>query len=317
MVRRCWPPILVFALLFSPSAQGQAVNKSAATSLFKEGRDAFDKGDFTTACSKFAQSQQADPATGTLLNLAVCEDRIGKLVSARQRLEELIPQFPKTDDRLPFARDLAAKLDERIPHLTLTLARTAPPDTSVKLAADARVLPLGSPIPLDPGKHDLVVTAPGRLDVRIQVQLEEKQRVEQAVAPGVSLAAEPEKPVEAPQKPSSGAHVRRILGITAGGLGVAWFGVAAASGVILLGKKSDVDAHCPNMRCDAEGIRLKEEAESTPLLPLNTASWILGAAGVAAGTVLIVTSLGGSKSTAIGPTVLPGGGVGLGVRGNL
>jgi hypothetical protein len=317
MVRRPWLPILAFALLLSPSAQGQSGNKSAATALFKEGRDAFDKGDFPTACTKFAESQKADPAPGTLLNLAVCEDRLGKLLSAKQRLEELIPQLPKSDDRIPFAKELAVKLDERIPRLKLILARTAPPDTKVKLAGESAPLPLDTPIPMDPGKHDLVVTAPGRLGVQVQVQLEEKQRVEQAVAPGVSLAAETDKPPDVPKNDSSSAGLRRILGISAGGLGVAFFGVATATGVVLLGKKSDVDAHCPNMRCDAEGIRLKNEAESTPLLPLNTASWIIGISGVAAGTVLIVTSLGGDKTAAFGPTVLPTGGVGFGVRGSL
>ncbi|MFO0757471.1 MAG: hypothetical protein U0359_13320 [Byssovorax sp.] len=99
----------------------------------------------------------------------------------------------------------------------------------------------------------------------------------------------------------------------AGGVGLAGLGGAAITGVLLLGKKSEVDAACPDKRCSAEGLRLKAEAEKTPLLPANTASWIIGLAGVGAGAALILTSLGDdgppkSARLSVVPIPLPDGG---------
>ncbi|NOU28880.1 MAG: hypothetical protein HOO96_13330, partial [Polyangiaceae bacterium] len=49
-----------------------------AETLFREGRKALEAGDYAVACAKFAESQRIEPAPGTLLNLAGCEERSGK-----------------------------------------------------------------------------------------------------------------------------------------------------------------------------------------------------------------------------------------------
>lgn len=292
----------------SANAAAQAPDKKLADTLFKEGRAAFDKGDFATACPKFEASLKADPATGTLLNLAVCESRQGKLTSAHRRLKELIPRLQPNDERLAFAQDLVQKLEAQIPQLTLTLAPGAPPDTRVRLG-DGAPLATGTALSLDPGAYKLTITAANRPDAHVDVKLAEGQRENLTVAPG---AAQPLAVTPAPT--NQGARVRRTIGFVAGGLGVVGFGMAAVSGAMLLGLKGDLDAHCPNKVCDAEGLRLRDQAKSTPLLPLNTASWIIGIAGVGAGVVLVATSFGKSEEKKTGasilpvPWVLPGGG---------
>lgn len=320
---RLWLPTLGLLVLLSPAAVAAPRGKAAADALFKEGREAFDKGDFARACPRFAESQKLDPAPGTLLNLAVCEARTGKLLSARQHLTELLPQLPARDDRGPFAKDLLAKVDARLGRLTLTLAPGAPLETEVKDEQGAgTALPVGVEIPLDPGEYSFVITAPGRPPSPLRITLAEGQREARAVSPlpAPVKATEPDKPVAAPPpegQEASGPRLRRTLGIAAGGVGVAALGVAAVTGVLLLNKKSEVDAKCIDKRCSPEGITLKEEAEKTPLLPVNTVSWILGIAGVGAGVALILTSRSQGTSeprTTAFATVLPGGG-GLGVRG--
>ncbi|APR87726.1 hypothetical protein A7982_13075 [Minicystis rosea] len=304
--------VMVGVAALAMNAAAQAPDKAAADALFKDGRVAFDKGDFATACPKFAASLKADPAPGTLLNLAVCESRLGQLTSARSHLKELVSRLPPKDDRLAFALDLIQKLEARLPQITLTLAPGAPPDTVVKLSGGAP-LALGAVTLLDPGEHDLVITAADRQDAQLHLKLAEGQRETLTVAPGAAKTAA----VSAPPPPpavNEGARLRRTLGIAAGGLGVAGLGIAAVSGGLLVGMKSDLDAHCPNKRCDAEGLRLYDKAKSTPLLPLNTAGWIIGIAGIGAGAVLIATSFGKSADKQTGmrlvptPLVLPNGG---------
>src|ERR1700759_4574704 len=88
---------LVTAWLVSTTAFAQSAhppidgsNDKAADALFKEGRAAFDKGDFPTACAKFDASEAASPAPGTLLNLTVCEEKVGHLVASKKHLNELL-----------------------------------------------------------------------------------------------------------------------------------------------------------------------------------------------------------------------------------
>ena len=68
----------------SPPAPAMADTRdpAAAEALFEAGRQAATRGDWTTACPKFAESQRLDPAPGTLLNLADCEEHLGHLASA-------------------------------------------------------------------------------------------------------------------------------------------------------------------------------------------------------------------------------------------
>jgi hypothetical protein len=324
MDRRIWLTTLGTLLLLSSAAMGQprgnrAATKAAADALFRQGREAFDKGDYAQACPKFAESQTIEPAPGTLLNLAVCEERVGKLVSARKHLGDLLPQLSARDDRLAFARDLLAKIEKRVSRLSLMLAPGAPSETVVLDEREGKALPFEVDVELDPGVYDLSIKAPGRPSTRLLITLAEGQREERLIAPAPA-PVEPDKsrggPLS-PRPPEPGSNLGRTLGFVAGGVGVAAFGVAAVTGVVLLNKKSAVDDKCPAKVCSEEGLRLLREAKETPLLPVNTASWILGIAGVSAGAVLILTSKpkGASepKATAFA-TVLPLGG-GLGVRG--
>jgi hypothetical protein len=314
MVRRLGLPTLALFLLLAPAAAAQpAKGKAAADALFRDGRAAFDKGDYPKACEKFEASQNADPAPGTLLNLAVCEEKMGRLKNAQRHLTEVIPQLGAKDERLGFAKDLAAKIDARLPRLTLALPPGAPPDAAITV--DGQPAKPGEALVLEPGEHEIVLSATGRSQGRERVTLAELQREQRTVALGAPLEPGP----DAKAAEGSGP-LRRTIGIALGGVGVAGFITAGITGGLLLSKKSAVDARCPNKRCDAEGVKLLADAKSTPLLPVNTASWIIGVVGVSAGAVLVLTSgilgsSGGPKASAlVVPVMLPGGG-GIGASG--
>ena len=65
-------------------AHAQAPQSKAveAERLFREALAAEDAHDFGTACQRFQESQDLDPATGTLMNLARCHERSGQLAKA-------------------------------------------------------------------------------------------------------------------------------------------------------------------------------------------------------------------------------------------
>jgi len=98
------------AVLLSSAIARADGGESEAERLFREGRDAMKAGDPATACARFAASQSLDPAPGTLLNLALCEEKLGQLSLALRHAKEAEKLLPADDDRLPIARALIARV---------------------------------------------------------------------------------------------------------------------------------------------------------------------------------------------------------------
>src|SRR5690242_7148142 len=105
--------------LFAQPAGADVRDPVAAEALFHDGRAAAQKGDWETACPKFRESQRLDPAAGTLLNLADCEEHRGKVATAWQLFRQVVESLPPTDERVPLAKDRASALEKRLPRLTV------------------------------------------------------------------------------------------------------------------------------------------------------------------------------------------------------
>ncbi len=90
---------------------------AVADALFRKGREAAEKGDWATACPKFAESQRLDPAPGTLLNLADCEEHTGQLATSYEHFKTAVETMAPNDDRIPFAKQHMAAVEKKVPHL--------------------------------------------------------------------------------------------------------------------------------------------------------------------------------------------------------
>ena len=61
---------------------GTAVAGPAAEKLFQDGRTALAAGKLDEACDAFHGSENLEPRVGTLLNVADCEERRGRIATA-------------------------------------------------------------------------------------------------------------------------------------------------------------------------------------------------------------------------------------------
>ena len=75
-----------------------------AEQLFREGREAMKRADYALACPSFERSLALDPALGTLLNLAVCEEKRGRLGQALARYRQFVELAAEATNGAPWSR---------------------------------------------------------------------------------------------------------------------------------------------------------------------------------------------------------------------
>lgn len=301
------------------SKKEQEARKRDAKQKFSEGREAMNRGEYTSALVLFRTSQELYPSPGTLLNLALCEERLGLLGTAYLHLQEVQKLLPADDERASIANTGALSLEPRVPKLHIELVQGAPPDTTVSLGA--RVLSaeeLSKDHYLDPGKVVVVVSASGRPDRVYESVLIEGKRSTLSVEPG-ALPKPEVKPPEmgvsngvslVPSVGNAGAIQGsmvppkpdfvilppdprlRTAAYIAGGVGLLGLGVGGVSGIVALLKKNEVDTICTDPTyCSDEGLQAERTGKSAAIA--STIGFSVGLVGAAAGVTLWVLSAGG------------------------
>jgi hypothetical protein len=304
--------LLAGALALAPItvANAQGRDPARADTLFREGRESMRRGDLEAACARFGESQLLDPAPGTLLNLADCEERLGRLTSAYRHVQGALADLPARDDRARIARERLVVIERRLAHVVVRLAAGTASDARV--LRDGAAMPpaeLGADTPLDPGPHAFVLSAAGR-ERRVEVTLREGERreivLELAPAPPPSapavVAAPPPPPAasSAPfaANPPPPSTPTRTAGYVAAGVGIGGLVIAGVTGVVLAGKKSVVSRDCDGAArtCTTqEGVDAASSGK--PLVPLFYGATVVGLVGVGVATVLLWPS--GPRATAV------------------
>jgi hypothetical protein len=155
------------AVLFSAGsaiAQTNASDAAIAQSLFEEGRKLMNEKKFPEACPRLERSYKLDPAPGTLLNLAVCHESIGKTATARSEFQDSLAMAKRDNrrDRLTFSQQHLKGLEGKVSTLTVTDATRA---SGLEWRLDGvkvGVESFGIALPIDPGTHTIEATAPGK-----------------------------------------------------------------------------------------------------------------------------------------------------------
>jgi hypothetical protein len=288
---------LCCALVCAPRvAHAQSRDPAAAEGLFQAGKAAMEAGQVEQACALFRQSRDADGAPGTTFHLADCEEKRGRLATAWALFGEAALRLPAGDTRIALVRERAAALAPRLPQLAIDLDGAAPPGTTLKRDDVDLGAASGTFLPVDPGKHTVVVSAPGHAARSYEVTLVERERRRLPVSAGPALPpaiTTAPAPAPAPQdgNASRGLHT---TGFVVAGLGVA---TVVAGVAVALSAQADYDdsaPFCRDDRCSAEGLTIRDDART--LGTVATAMTVVGAVGAGAGAVLWL-------ATAPGPSV--------------
>jgi hypothetical protein len=318
----------VLSGLVALAGPAQADDAATAQSLFLEGRAALEKGDYAAACPKFEASAALVRRPSTLLNLAQCAEQGGRPLAARKLWQDGIQGLEPGDPRRSVSEERLAQLEPRIPRLTVK----SPNDLTKEAVAllDGRLLSaadLGVETLLEVGEHTLLLRGPGQPEQKLTLRLEEGERrevvlsfasldatsltpapVREPTRPPPETGSEPPRatgPADAANEPPANGPDRTLAYVS---LGVGAVGLVAAgvTGVLVLDKKSTVEAACPEKACSSqEGYDAAESGQS--LLLVNTVAWGVGVLGLGLGTVLFLTAEPAPTRTAkvapyVGPT---------------
>lgn len=295
--------LVVLAIVLSSVGVARADDIAKADALFEEAQQLKAQGKTAEACAKYDEALQHNRnAVGTLLNVALCNEEAGRYATAVKYYTQ--------------ARDLArehnlaehrAAAEEKLTVTTPLVARLAiafaEKPAGMKLVIDEEVIPAdkSDDIVVDPGKHHVVVTAPGRVPFDTYVELD-KSGAKAIAVPTLGYPVTVKK---------GRRTVGKILtfsgaGLVATGIGLGLYARSKYNGQLgdtTMGKNcSDEDPP----RCNAEGYRITNDA-----LTFGTFGTIIGISGVAVlgvGAYLWFfdrTSTSGEQNVAIVPTLAP------------
>ena len=329
MIRR---PLSAAALLMviALSREASAGDAALAESLFQQGLDLMEKGDYVAACPKLEESFAQEEATGTLLALALCKEQSGQTASAWAKYTEVMSRA-KRDGRPDRERAALEKIQALEPRLSRLAIEVDPSTQAVPgLVVKRDGLSIGKGAwgvssPVDPGEHIVEVTAPRKRPWRTSVTIGATADLQTLNVP--PLEDEPSQPTAiiapppSPPKPAKPADTGtaskgislQTLGLVTGGAGIVSLGVSAYFGVHSksLYEQSNEDGHCDaNDECDSTGLALRNSAvrEADAATVTLIAGGVLTAAGV---TLFIVGRPKAAEPSAVKVEVTPAVGPGV------
>jgi hypothetical protein len=335
--------LLCASLAWTPDswAQGAAQDPAAARSLFDEAKALVGSNRAAEACPKFEESYRLDAGIGTQFNLADCYERVGKTASAWSAFLGVAAKASAAGQtsRETVARERAAALAPKLSKLTITV----PPASRVAgLSIERDGVSLGEPswgsaVVVDPGKHRVVASAPGRKrwvgDIEVapdagaatlsvpSLELESAKTPAEVVAtpaPTAAVAASPSAEADRGEHSERGrGSLQRTGGVVAAGLGVVGLGLGTWFGLSSRSKADDVKGHCVSYPsgCDAEGLALNDDAKKAGTL--STVSFVTGGVLIAAGVVLYLTAPSSSQNNVAAPSIRLAPALGQGSAGGV
>src|SRR5262249_32467324 len=155
--------VATLTLAQSPVWSQPPADAAAAEALFREGRRLLEEKKYGEACPKLQESDRLDPATGTLLALALCYEGDGKTASAWAAYVDAAGRARREDqkDRERAALDRAKSLEPKLSRVTLVIAPTVAALPDLAVTRDGTPVgrgALGTAVPVDPGPHTVVAT---------------------------------------------------------------------------------------------------------------------------------------------------------------
>jgi hypothetical protein len=282
------------------AAEPAAPLSPAAERLFNEGLKLAQGGDCTRARDKFTESYAIDPAPGTLINWALCEEKLGRSATALELLRLADQTLPANHPKRAGMVKHMELLRKRAPILRVRLV--APLPEGATLAMDGAVVEtavFSRGVLGDPGVHVVEIRVPGREDRRYEVVLAEATTLEVTVQPGALRSPGSPDGKGSDRAPTGGgtegasgptSSSTSTLGWALAGGGLAVLGAGAVTGLLASSQWSDVENNCDVERkvCrNDSGLRASNSGET--LATISTAAFVAGGASLAVGGYLLLT----------------------------
>lgn len=289
---------------------------AAAQALVEEAGDLMDKKNFADACPKLEQATKLVPeGVGARLALAECYEGLGRLASAQgQYLQaEALAEKAKDTRRAKEAAAEAKRLKPKLATMTLTVPEEVRAIEGVQLTWDRVAWEpalWGTPIPVDVGKHELEVLAPGWKTWKTDVTVESNGKASSQSVPMLEkLPPEPVKPISSSGPESQASSSRLPLLLT--GIGLSVVGIGMGVGFTVAGATKNNEAAelaneikldrtvnetlCPATSKDSRCANLESiESRRDTYATLGLVGFVVG--GVAAVGTLVFAFTGSSKN---------------------
>lgn len=294
--------LVAAALGFVPAAvNAQASSTAAAEALFQEGRKAFKAGNYAEACPKLEESQRLDPATGTLLALALCHEQQKKFASAWAAFTDVETRARREGrkDRETLAREHATALRPKLSTLVLEVQSAVAQLPDLQVFVDGNESGAGSwgvAVPVDGGEHVVEAKATGKKTWRksitvktesdaARVEIAALEDAEPAVATTSDGAERPATEDGAASATSAAATTQddpgkglRIAGLVTAGAGVIALGVGSGLAIGAKSKYDEAKGDCTGSSCPSDPYDKIDEARTQG----NIATVLMIGGGVAA-----------------------------------
>jgi hypothetical protein len=199
-------PFLLSCPILLASALGRADSSdpAAARAQLQQGYALKQQGKCEEAVPHFVESVRLDRQPKALMNLADCEEKLGKLAAAQTHFVEArdLARGQGLDQLKSLAEQHLRTLEKRMPKLLVRLAKDAPADTIVvRDGVELGHVSLNAPLPADPGQHRVIARGKN-LERTYDVTLAEAETKEIEVTPvgGTPLSA------TTPSPPTEGAR---------------------------------------------------------------------------------------------------------------
>lgn len=311
---------LCLCMLAAPAARAQESTVALAEALFQQGRSLMAEGELDKACAAFARSYELDRSVGAVLNLAVCNEKRGRTATAWAQFAttRALAQRNGQRERAAFADERAKALEARL--ATVTILASEPPTQLVVSVDGERVdsAALGVALPLDPGRHEIEIGAPGKkpwttsLDVpdsKVSLTLEVPELDDDGAGstpapsgPSPELLGPDRPPPSAAHADASGDLDTLGLALAIGGFSLAGAGIVAGAitGGLSLTQTSDLKATCVADLCEPAQRDAIDEA--TTLANVSNVAFAIAGAGAVAGIVGLLLPEGDAMvDVALGP----------------
>lgn len=282
-------------------SEASEAERAAARGLAEAGFKAFESGDYALALDRFQSAEEIYHALPHLLFMARSQEKLGRLVDARAMFKRITEETLADDAPQAFkdAQTAAAEegpaLDARIAHLTVIVSGDASRVKAFEInGVDMGVDQLGTAVDVDPGELTVELIPDAGEPTVGTIELAEGATDEIRL----ELKPAPVGDVSGPEEEEGGSIVPGVVVL---GVGVVGVGVGAVTGLMALGKASDLNDACPENPCPTENQSLKDDAET--FSTISTISFIAGGVLVAAGVTLLVIQPGGGSAEADSATV--------------